>query len=369
MLQPTPAQRVLLVLLLCGAPLTFAADPVPDAVAIPGSHAPSLGPGEALLLDPGSMEQAPSLRAVLDARLAPIGPVVARLDGRDLSLDWLKRRGAAQLGAAIAQRPDLGEDTLRDETVRVLRSLIDNELLLRLCAAAGIRPRSGTGVRETAELAQRLGGQEQLDIVLRWHGLSRRDLLIQAAEEHAIATWARTVVKPGIHVDEGEAEQFYEEHIELYRSPEKVRAAHILVRAGEKATEPAKHEARRKAEGLVRQLKSGADFAELARRHSQCTTAPRGGDLGRFGRGELPAPFERVAFSLAPGGVSDIVETPYGFHIVRVLGREGTSALPFKDVEERVRTRLIEQKLRAAIAERLEQARAQATVEICMEQP
>lgn len=370
MLQISPFQPVPLALILCGGLLSLAPGTALEGTPLPSGPGPEREAGEVLLFDPGVTDDAsPSLRGVLDARLASVGPVVARLDARELSLDWLKRRGAAQLAAVIAERPDLDDAMLRGEVVRILRSLIDNELLLRLCAASGIRPRSRAGQRELAELARRLGGQERLDVVLRWHGLKRRDVLIQAAEEHAIARWARTVVKPTVSIDRGEAERFYEEHGQLYQTPGRVRAAHILIAAGADVEGPARREARQKAERLVRELRSGADFGELARRHSGCATASRGGDLGTFGRGELPKPFESAAFDLAPGAVSDVVETAHGFHIVRVLEREGASPQLFEDVEERVRSQLIERKLRAAIDERLEQARAQATIEICVEQP
>ncbi len=103
-----------------------------------------------------------------------------------------------------------------------------------------------------------------------------------------------------------------------------VRSRHILIRpAGE--GEDAEAEARAKAEDLLRQLRAGADFAALAREHSQDTaTAPRGGDLGYRPRGRSPAAYDEVAFELAPNTLSDVVQTPLGFHIIEVLGsREG----------------------------------------------
>lgn len=103
-----------------------------------------------------------------------------------------------------------------------------------------------------------------------------------------------------------------------------VRSRHILIRpAGE--GDDADAEARAKAEDLLRQLRGGADFAALAREHSQDTaTAPRGGDLGYRPRGRSPAAYDDVAFELEPNTLSEVVETPLGFHIIEVLGsREG----------------------------------------------
>jgi peptidyl-prolyl cis-trans isomerase D len=124
---------------------------------------------------------------------------------------------------------------------------------------------------------------------------------------------------------EDEVQEQYEANAHRYTDLDpQVRSRHILIRpAGE--GEEAEAEARAEAEELLRQLRAGADFAALAREHSQDTaTAPRGGDLGYRPRGRSPAAYDEVAFELPVGTVSDVVQTPLGFHILEVLGsREG----------------------------------------------
>src|SRR5262249_61240498 len=89
------------------------------------------------------------------------------------------------------------------------------------------------------------------------------------------------------------------------------------VRAG--ADDKARAEARTKAEDVLAKVKAGSDFAELAKKESQDPgSASKGGDLGLFARGRMVPAFEAAAFALEPGGVSDIVETPFGFHIIKV---------------------------------------------------
>lgn len=112
---------------------------------------------------------------------------------------------------------------------------------------------------------------------------------------------------------------------------EQVRARHILVRSMDEATEAA---ARRKAQEILRQIRSGADFAEMARLHSDDTSASQGGDLGFFGRGEMVTEFEEVAFSLPPGQVSEVVKTPFGFHIIQVLEKSGPDGSNRRTVAE-----------------------------------
>lgn len=118
-----------------------------------------------------------------------------------------------------------------------------------------------------------------------------------------------------------------------------VRARHILFRLPQNATQQQRDSVISLARSVREQAVTGTDFAELARQHSQDPgTAAQGGDLGFFGRGQMVGPFEEAAFALEPGQVSDLVETPYGFHIIRVEERQ----LPdFESSREAFRQQLI----------------------------
>ena len=102
-----------------------------------------------------------------------------------------------------------------------------------------------------------------------------------------------------------------------------VRARHILLAWPEQATDEQRDSVRAQAESLLERVHGGADFAELARQYSQDPgSAAQGGDLGFFGRGDMVRPFEEAAFALEPGETSDVVESPYGLHIIRVEEKE-----------------------------------------------
>lgn len=106
--------------------------------------------------------------------------------------------------------------------------------------------------------------------------------------------------------------------------PGEIHAAHILLmykgsmRAGEQI-ERTKEEALVQIEDLKKRINDGADFAQLARMYSDCPSSNKGGDLGTFGKGQMVQAFEDAAFALEKGQVSDIVETPFGFHIIKRL--------------------------------------------------
>lgn len=124
-------------------------------------------------------------------------------------------------------------------------------------------------------------------------------------------------------VADADIQTYYDGHSSEFSRPERVHARHILVRAAEDASPETKAAARKKADDLLAKAKGGSDFAALAKENSEDPgSAPQGGDLGFFPRGQMVPQFEAVAFSIAPGSISEIVETPFGFHIIKVEAKE-----------------------------------------------
>lgn len=102
-----------------------------------------------------------------------------------------------------------------------------------------------------------------------------------------------------------------------------IQASHILLMyAGSERSSASrsKNEAQSQIQDIATELKSGGDFAALAKQHSDCPSGASGGDLGAFGRGQMVKAFEDAAFSLDVGGTSDVIETPFGYHIIHRTG-------------------------------------------------
>ncbi len=140
-----------------------------------------------------------------------------------------------------------------------------------------------------------------------------------------------------IEVDDDVLRSYYDEHLSSYSRPEQRRASHILIPLEADADEAAVSAARSKAEELVRRLRSGESFAELAREHSgDPGSAQEGGDLGTFGKGVMEPEFETVAFALAKDEISDPVRTEFGFHIIKVTGITPGTTPGFDEIRDQV---------------------------------
>jgi peptidyl-prolyl cis-trans isomerase D len=121
-----------------------------------------------------------------------------------------------------------------------------------------------------------------------------------------------------VNPSDDDIKEYYDANLAQFQKQEEVHARHILFTVKPDASDADKAAARKQAEDVLAKAKGGADFAELAKQYSQDSTAAGGGDLGNFARGVMTPPFEAAAFALEPGQISGIVETQFGFHIIKL---------------------------------------------------
>jgi len=169
-----------------------------------------------------------------------------------------------------------------------------------------------------------------------------------------------------IKVAEEDAKKYYSENQAEFQTPDQVRASHILIdlkpTAANADPNQAKVQAKAKAQNLLEQVKGGADFAELAKTNSACPSSAKGGDLGFFGRGDMVEPFEKAAFSLEPGQTSDVVETKFGYHIIKVTDRKSAGITTFEQAKETIIKQLTQKNRIELAAEFIESLKAKAKI-------
>jgi len=185
--------------------------------------------------------------------------------------------------------------------------------------------------------------------------LIRRDLTISNLVDKEIATKAT--------VTDADAKKFYDENVDKFKQGDSIRASHILCGVDPKATDADKKKAKEKAEALLKEIKTGKDFADLAKANSTCPSSAQGGDLGFFGKGQMVPSFESAAFALKPGEVSNVVETQFGYHIIKVTEKKGAGVTKFEDVKDKIVPYLKNMKIQKGVSDYVAQLKEKAKIE------
>src|SRR5580692_1640571 len=168
-------------------------------------------------------------------------------------------------------------------------------------------------------------------------------------------------ITAGITVSDQDLQAYYDQHRDEFRVPEQVKVSHILIKTplpspGAKEDEKAVADARAKAEDVLKQVKAGGNFSELAGKYSDDPgSAKNGGELGWIGRGRTVPEFEKAAFSLGKGQTSDLVKSSYGFHIIHVEDKQDAHLKTLAEVKSE-----IEEKVKQEKAARATEAAANA---------
>ena len=167
-------------------------------------------------------------------------------------------------------------------------------------------------------------------------------------------------------VNETEAKAFYDENPRQFSTPEQIRVSHILI--GFDDIDPnsdvgnEKKIHLKKIEELLEKIKNGADFAKLAKNNSTDISKIDGGDIGYFQKGQIPKPFEDAAFALEPNDISDIVETQFGYHIIKLTDKIQVQTTPFEQVKNKIIEALTEEKKNQFVVGYVETLKAEADI-------
>ncbi len=196
------------------------------------------------------------------------------------------------------------------------------------------------------------------------HGISLDKMKNDLGQQFRVDSLVRNYVdKKNIQVSDDEVSKFYESNPDSFKSPEQVRASHILLQVAKDEPQEIRTQKRLEMAGLIGQIEKGGDFAQLAQSHSDCPSKQQGGDLGTFSRGQMVKPFEEVAFNMNPGDVSDIVETEFGYHVIKLVEKNEARQEEFVDVKDQIINHLLAVKEQSEFLELIKELREGATIE------
>lgn len=179
-----------------------------------------------------------------------------------------------------------------------------------------------------------------------------RAVIEEARKKILIAKLLKVSIDDSVEVDEREARGYYDRHSDEFRTPEALRASHILVKTEEEAAE------------ILAILKRGRGFEDTAREKSFDPSAANGGDIGYFTGGQIDPDFEKVCLGMKVGDISGVVRTNFGYHVIKLTGHRPPSIEAFDDVKKRIERNLLTQKKKKSFNLLVERLKNSAEIDI-----
>ena len=290
-------------------------------------------------------------------KAAVVNGVVIQEEEVNRGLLYQQQRMLASTGQMI--RPEMMQEARK----MVLENLIDRELLYQQSRKKGVSIKDAEVTEQLDRLKKQYPSEQAFKESMAEDHLTEDTVKSRIKMNLAVQQFVEKEFGGNVQVNEAEAKAFYDGHPEYFTEPETVRLSEILIKVDAKADAAKKPEAKKKLEDTRKRLQKGEDFAVLAKEVSQSPSAAQGGDLGPMPRGRMPKALDEAAFSLKPGDLSPVVETELGFHLIKVQEKKPETVVPFKDVEEKIRQHLSNQKLTQKVNDYLIEVKKTAKIE------
>jgi peptidyl-prolyl cis-trans isomerase C len=296
---------------------------------------------------------------------AQLPEVVARVNGSAIERGEFERAVKTVEGQAGGPVPP-------DRRDAIYRQLLDQLVALRLlsqeAAALKIAVPDADVDSRIAEIKKQFPDEPAFTAALAQRQMTPGKLKNEIRMQLLAMKVVETQIGPAVNVVDADVNDFYAKNPDKFQEPEAVRVAHILIRTSENADAAAKQKAKAEAASVLAQLRKGADFAAMAKQHSQDPgSAANGGDLGFVPKGQTVPAFEQAAFALTkPGQMSTVVESPFGFHIIKLIAHRDGRTVPLPEVKTQIEQFLRQQKMQEKTAAYVEQLKKKGKVEILM---
>lgn len=236
----------------------------------------------------------------------------------------------ARVGDESITKEELYNLLVKQNGQAALNTLITEKIVALEAAKQNISVSEEEVQKELDISIEQSGGKEQFAQALAYYGYTEEDIRKNIRTNFTI----RKLMEPQITITEEEMQQYFNENKTSFDTPEQVKASHILVDSEEKALE------------VKEKIKAGNDFAELAKEYSTDEgSKSQGGQLGYFQRGDMAQQFEDAAFALEVGGISEPVQTGFGYHIIKVEDKIAAKEANYEDSKDEVKENLIQQKI------------------------
>ena len=280
-----------------------------------------------------SLHASASEKQASDGKAAVVNGTVITQEDLDRELGVVQQR-------LLSDGKVLNESQVLETKKRVLEGLINVELLHQEAQMQGPKVSDEAINKQLDTVKSRFPSEDEFKSSLTKMNLNEAELITQIKRALTVQQFIDKKFVQTVTVSDKETRAYYDANQAAFKQPEQVKASHILIKVGPKADEPQKAAARKKIEEIQQKVQKGEDFAVLAKEFSEGPSSTKGGDLGYFRKGQMMKPFEEAAFALKPGEVSDIVETSFGYHLIKLVDKKPESTIAYEDIKDRVQAYL-----------------------------
>ncbi|MCA1651815.1 MAG: peptidylprolyl isomerase [Acidobacteria bacterium] len=286
--------------------------------------------------------------------------VVARVNGEavtKIDFDRLIRNIELGNGPIPAER--------RDEIMRrALDQLVTYTVLTQEAKARNITVTDAELEARVTQMRSRFPTEPEFIKALEARNTTLERFRADARIDMVIGKMMEAEVSAGPPPTDAELREFYDKNPNNFKQNEAARASHILIMVDEKADPATNEKARATIDDVLKRARAGEDFATLARQYSQDGSAAQGGDLGFFTRGQMVPAFDKAAFALKPGEISDVVTTQFGHHVIKMAEQRPASTVPFEEASAKIKQFLTEQKKQQRASAFIADAKKRAKIEV-----
>jgi peptidyl-prolyl cis-trans isomerase C len=268
---------------------------------------------------------------------------VARVGDKAITEEELQKEMVAQAYQFGVKMATLPEDRKERYRQVILHRMIDLQLILDASKENKIQVTDAEIQGEMDNIKKRFPDPKNFEAVLAQRNITLKEVEGKIREGLMVRKVMDQVTTSTPSLSDAEVEKYYKDNPDRFKRDEEARASHILIKVDKGATAEDKDKARKKIQDIREQIVKGADFAKLAEENSDCPSGKSsGGDLDWFGRGVMDPTFEKTAFALKPGEMSDIIETQFGFHIIKLTDKREAGTVSLAEVKGDLKEELVQ---------------------------
>ena len=296
--------------------------------------------------------------------LAEAQKVVAKVNGKPIYEEQLKREleNSLRIFRKYGTRKE-DSDLVKRLQSRALDKVIGEELIFQASQRLTIEDIDEKVKQKLKALERKYATGERFEKYLKQNNLTmegvRRSLRVRLYVDEYLME--KGLSEP--QISEERIREAYERNPDSYSGEETIKVSHILIGTDRISGVEENEQALQRAERIRGEISEGKDFAEMAKKHSDCNSASGGGSLRYIKRGYMPEEFDRVAFAMEKGAVSEVVKTEFGYHIIKVFDKKSAGVTPYEEVRDFIKKLLQQQESKEKITVHIAELKKRAKIE------